>query len=169
MFFKAMMNAWRATIPALLLVTAAPVAAHESRPHSGHHAGHQSGHVSAVGEPGKPAAVTRDVTVLMGEKMRFIPADIMVSRGETIRFVVKNADFEPHEFMLGEMAALQEHAVHMRQNPNMKHDEPNAITVLPGQSGELIWHFTHAGTVDFACLIPGHFEAGMKGDIRVSP
>lgn len=177
MSFRATKNAWRVPILALLLLTAAPLAAHETRPHSGHQAGHQHGHQaghqhshgSPVGEPGKAAAVTRDITVIMGEKMRFIPASIVVGRGDTIRFVVKNADFEPHEFMLGEMAALKEHAAHMQQNPTMQHDEPNAITLLPGQTGELLWHFTHGGVVDFACLIPGHFEAGMKGQIRVSP
>lgn len=127
-----------------------------------------SGHPSPVGEPGKPEAVSRTIEVVMNDKMRFLPANISVKRGETIRFVVKNDGFEPHEFMLGEMKELQEHAEVMRKHPTMVHEEPNAITVNPSQTGELIWKFTHTGKVDFACLIPGHFEAGMKGDIQVS-
>jgi uncharacterized cupredoxin-like copper-binding protein len=124
---------------------------------------------SPVGEPGDPARATRTIAVSMTDEMRFIPASIAVKRGETVRFVVKNDGIEPHEFMLGEMKALQDHAEEMRKHPTMVHDEPNAITVLPAQSGELVWHFTTAGRVDFACLIPGHFEKGMQGDIRVSP
>ncbi len=123
---------------------------------------------SPVGQPGKAAAVSRTIAVTMNDEMRFIPASIAVKRGETIRFVVKNDGIEPHEFMLGEIKALQEHAEVMRKHPTMVHDDPNAITVAPAQTGELIWHFTHAGRVDFACLIPGHFEKGMKGDIRVA-
>jgi uncharacterized cupredoxin-like copper-binding protein len=122
---------------------------------------------SPVGEPGDAAKVTRSIAVRMTDEMRFIPANITVKRGETVRFVVKNDGIEPHEFMLGEIKALQEHAEVMRKHPTMVHDEPNAITVLPAQAGELVWHFTTAGRVDFACLIPGHFERGMKGDIRV--
>lgn len=127
-----------------------------------------SGHSSPVGEPGKASAVTRIIEITMNDKMRFVPANLTVRRGETVRFVVRNDGIEPHEFMLGEIKALQEHAEVMKKHPTMVHDEPNAITVNPSQTGELIWKFTHAGKVDFACLIPGHFEAGMKGDVRVS-
>jgi len=123
---------------------------------------------SPVGEPGKAAAVTRTIEVRMSDSMRFHPEKISVKRGETVRFVVKNDGLEPHEFMLGEIKALQEHAEVMRKHPTMVHDEPNAITVNPSQTGELIWKFTTSGRVDFACLIPGHFEKGMQGDIRVS-
>ncbi|QDO98667.1 hypothetical protein FNB15_15885 [Ferrovibrio terrae] len=123
---------------------------------------------SPVGEPGKASAVTRTIDVKMSDTMRFHPENISVRRGETVRFVVKNDGLEPHEFMLGEIKALQEHAEVMRKHPTMVHDEPNAITVNPSQTGELVWTFTTSGRVDFACLIPGHFEKGMKGDIRVS-
>lgn len=123
---------------------------------------------SPVGEPGQAGAVTRTVEVRMSDDMRFRPGKISVKRGETVKFVVRNDGAVPHEFMLGEIKALQEHAEVMRQHPTMEHDEPNAITVEAGQTGELIWKFTTPGRVDFACLIPGHFENGMKGDIRVS-
>lgn len=123
---------------------------------------------SPVGEPGEAKAVTRTIAVRMSDTMRFHPEKISVKRGETIRFVVQNDGLEPHEFMLGEIKALQEHAEVMRKHPTMVHEEPNAITVNPSQTGELVWKFTTSGRVDFACLIPGHFEKGMKGDIRVS-
>lgn len=56
----------------------------------------------------------------------------------------------------------------MLKNPEMEHDEPNQLGLQPGQSGEIVWQFTQAGTVDFACLQPGHFEAGMKGAVAVA-
>jgi uncharacterized cupredoxin-like copper-binding protein len=143
---------------ALAATTAVPVAAMAHGP---------EGH-SPVGEPGKMNAVNRTVEVKMSDTMRFHPEKISVKRGETVKFVVKNDGLEPHEFMLGEIKALQEHAEVMRKHPTMVHDEPNAITVNPSQTGELVWKFTKAGRVDFACLIPGHFEKGMKGDIQVS-
>ena len=49
----------------------------------------------------------------------------------------------------------------------MTHAEPNQITLAPGQQGEIVWHFSRAGTVHFACLIPGHYEAGMRGEIQI--
>ena len=42
------------------------------------------------------------------------------------------------------------------------------ITLKPGQRGGLVWQFGEAGTVDFACLIPGHLEAGMVGKVAVT-
>ena len=56
----------------------------------------------------------------------------------------------------------------MQKFPDMEHEEPNMLSVAPGAQGELLWHFTSAMTVDFACLRPGHYEAGMKGKIQVA-
>jgi uncharacterized cupredoxin-like copper-binding protein len=42
------------------------------------------------------------------------------------------------------------------------------VTVAPGKTGEVIWQFTKAGKIDFACLQPGHYDAGMKGIVDVA-
>jgi len=55
----------------------------------------------------------------------------------------------------------------MRKMPGMQHAEPNMVTLAPGKRGGVVWQFSKAGQVDFACLIPGHMEAGMKGLITV--
>jgi len=99
--------------------------------------------------------------------MRFIPSKLEVSAGETVRLKVVNEGRIDHELVIGEMGSLLEHAKEMRMMPNMMHDDPNAITLKPGAKGELIWKFDQAGVVDFACLLPGHFEAGMKGQVKV--
>jgi uncharacterized cupredoxin-like copper-binding protein len=124
-------------------------------------------HDAGIGQPGKATAKTRVVRISMAAPMRFTPASVKVAAGETVRFVLTNTDDRAHEFMLGEIKALQAHAVEMQKHPEMVHDEANAITLLPGQSGELVWTFPKSGVVDFACLLPGHFDAGMQGRIEV--
>lgn len=104
----------------------------------------------------------------MNDTMRFTPNVISVEAGETVRFLVRNAGKLPHEMVLGSAAALKAHAAEMQKMPGMEHVEPNMITVAAGQQSELVWRFDMAGTVDFACLIPGHMEAGMVGKVKVS-
>ena len=103
----------------------------------------------------------------MTDAMRFVPAHAEVKRGETIRFVVRNSGKIRHEMVLGTARELAAHAALMRKFPGMEHADPNQATVEPGATGELVWRFTRAGTVQFACLQPGHFEAGMKGHVSV--
>ncbi len=135
----------------------------------GTHRGHESkGHGAELGNPGDAKKVSRTIEVGMGDDMRFNPATIKVNRGETIKFVVKNNGRLKHEMVLGSRNELREHAALMRKFPEMEHDDPNAVSVEPGKTGTLIWQFTKAGTFDFACLQPGHFEAGMEGKVIVS-
>lgn len=133
-------------------------------------AGHQhadSG--AAIGQPGLMVDVTRTVKIDMGDNMRFTPANIRVKQGETVRFLVSNRGQLKHEMVIGNAAQLAEHAALMRKMPEMEHAEPNQVTVAPGKSDELVWQFDHAGTLDFACLEPGHYEAGMVGKIVAAP
>ena len=134
-----------------------------------HHdkAGKSGDHAGSFGMPGDAAKVTRTVNVGMDDGMRFTPSSIAVKRGETIRFVVKNNGKLKHEMVLGSIKELKEHATLMLKFPEMEHAEPNQVSVEPGKTGEMIWKFTKAGKFDFACLQPGHFEAGMVGKISV--
>jgi uncharacterized cupredoxin-like copper-binding protein len=124
-------------------------------------------HARGVGKPGDRNKVSRTMQVLMSDDMKFTPAKIDVKRGETIKFVVRNAGQIKHEMVIGSIRELKQHAELMRTMPGMEHDDPNQVTLDPGKSGELVWQFTKAGTVDFACLQPGHFEAGMIGTVSV--
>ncbi len=99
--------------------------------------------------------------------MRYTPSDIQVRQGETVRFIVKNKGQMKHELSLGTPEELLEHLEQMKKFPGMEHDEPGKVTLAPGKQGELVWQFTRKGTVNFACLIPGHFEGGMKGAVNV--
>jgi uncharacterized cupredoxin-like copper-binding protein len=126
-------------------------------------------HFSA-GEPGDPKKPTRTVKVKMlenGKKMLFDPAVIEVRRGEQIRFMLSNDGTRDHEFMLATVAENRKHAKLMKKFPEMEHDDPNAKRLSPFNNGELVWKFTKRGEFEFACLIPGHYEAGMHGKIIV--
>lgn len=122
----------------------------------------------AIGKPGDGKKVDRTITVDMLDTMRFGPAEIAVRQGETIRFIVVNKGVLPHELVLGTKEDLKAHADEMRKNPHGAHDDPGAVRVEPGQKKEIVWQFTKAGTVDFGCLLPGHFEAGMIGKVKVT-
>jgi len=127
------------------------------------------GHASALGKPGDPAKVDRSIEIAVGDDMRFSPNEIRIKRGQTIRFRVVNGGQMKHEMVLGTLAELKQHAALMRRFPEMEHDDPNAVSVEPGRTGELVWRFSKTGDFDFACLVPGHFEAGMRGKIAVRP
>ena len=133
---------------------------------AGNHAG---GHADsdAIGKPGKATNAKRTVKVEMLDTMRFNPQSITVKQGETIKFIVKNSGKVNHEMVLGTEKELKEHAEVMKKNPEMEHDDANQITVQPGKSGEIIWQFTKMGKVNFACLQPGHYDAGMAGTVTV--
>ena len=147
------------------LVATALLAASSAALAAGDHAG---GHGdSPIGKPGVASKVNRTIQVEMANGMRFKPSEVQVKKGETIRFVLKNTDTIKHEFSLGTEKELLEHYEVMKKFPYMEHDEPNKISLAPGKQGEVIWQFTKADLVNFACLHPGHFDAGMKGQVKV--
>ncbi len=119
------------------------------------------------GQQGDPKRLTRTIRVGMSDKMRFDPESITVKKGETVRFVIANKGAVLHEMVLGTPEALKEHAELMKKFPGMEHDEPSMAHVKPGAAGDIVWQFTKAGDFQFACLIPGHFDAGMVGKVVV--
>ncbi len=139
-----------ALLPALLLA-AATAHAHGDSPHD-------------MGAMPAQARTARVIEITMDDTMRFHPDLIAVRPGEIVRLRIRNAGRLPHEIVLGKLEEILAHAQEMRAHPGMPpHHEANALTLDPGRSGELAWTFPHEGTLDFACTIPGHYEAGMKG------
>jgi uncharacterized cupredoxin-like copper-binding protein len=121
----------------------------------------------AFGIAGDPKKTSRTITFSMQDAMRFDPSSITVKRGETIKFVVQNHGKIMHEMVIGTMKELKEHADLMKKFPGMEHDEPYMAHVKPGGAEEIIWQFNRPGEFNFACLVAGHFEAGMMGKITV--
>ena len=139
------------------------------------------------GRAGEPKKVDRAIHVGMHDTMRFVaaapherttdvrpgnpphsmPADIVLKKGETVRFIVRNGGRVMHEMVIGTMKELKEHAELMRRFPTMEHEEAYMAHVAPGKEGEIVWQFTQAGEFHYACLVPGHMEAGMLAKITV--
>ena len=119
------------------------------------------------GIAGEAKAVTRTIRFNMSDNMRFTPDKIDVKQGDTIKFVIKNSGKVMHEMVIGTKKELDEHAALMVKFPGMEHDEPYMAHVGPGKSSQMIWTFNKAGNFDFACLIAGHYQAGMVGKINV--
>lgn len=149
---------------------------------------HEGGHGSNSGEPGKPSEVARTISVEMYDNY-YAPQEIDVKPGETVRFVVENKGKLVHEFNIGtpdmheahqkEMMTMVEHGViqdgdlnrdrmhmDMGDGGSMKHDDPNSVLLEPGQSEEIVWKFSERGNIEFACNVPGHYRAGMYGDVK---
>ena len=120
------------------------------------------------GIAGDMKAAKRTVTLTMSDAMRFTPDKLEVKQGETLRIVVRNEGKQLHEFVIGTRKELDEHAALMVKFPDMEHDEPYMAHVAAGKTGEIVWNFNKAGDFDFACLIAGHYRAGMQGTIRVA-
>ena len=151
------------------MICPAPAWAHGESEHGGHTAP-MAGHAvtqTAFGQAGDAAKATRTVRIEMTDAMRFTPAKLAAKPGETVRFVLHNDGQILHEMVLGDAAALKQHAAMMLKEPEMAHGDPSMVHVKPGATGELVWQFTKAGSFEFACLQPGHFEAGMVGRIEV--
>jgi uncharacterized cupredoxin-like copper-binding protein len=121
------------------------------------------------GIAGERRTITRSITVDMTDAMRFTPDRIVLDEGDTVRFVVQNKGRMLHEMVIGTTAVLREHAALMARFPGMEHDEPYMVHVAPGKTGEIVWNFNRPGEFEFACLIAGHYEAGMRGTLTVTP
>jgi len=156
---------------ALILLAAAfpiaPALAHgDAHPNSGAPTVKEQ---KAWGIAGDAKPGLRTLRVSMNDRMRFVPDAITVKEGETVRIVVKNDGQLMHEFVLGTRETHEEHAALMVKFPNMEHDEPYMVHVAPGKTGEIVWTFNRPGEFAFACLIAGHYQAGMVGMVRVVP
>lgn len=161
---------------ALTLLAIAPVYVLAGGNHAGHDmssmqhdmAGmHSQDHESEAGKAGDPSKVTRTIEITMDDSMRFTPEKVNVKVGETVRFFVKNSGKVQHEMVIGTTAELREHAEMMRKMPGMQHADANMVALAPGKRGGIVWQFTQSGQYEFACLIPGHLDSGMKGVIKV--
>jgi uncharacterized cupredoxin-like copper-binding protein len=119
------------------------------------------------GREGDPKKASRTINVDMSDQMRFSPAELTIRAGDTVRFRVKNSGKVMHEMVLGTKDELKKHAELMKKHPGMQHEEPYMAHVAPGRTETMVWQFTRAGEFYYGCLVPGHFEAGMIGKVKV--
>ncbi len=162
------MNTFALLLATALLAGPAAVFAHGSGAHDDAPKAAAVKEQKPWGIAGDASAARRTITLDMSDNMRFTPERISVRRGETVRLRVANKGQVMHEIVLGTPASLDEHAQMMLKFPTMEHGEPYMAHVSPGKSGDLVWNFNREGSFDFACLIPGHYQAGMRGTITVT-
>lgn len=143
--------------------------------HDGGNHGHahgDGGHSADFGRPASADEADRTVRITASDSMRFDPERVRVEAGETVRFVVENPGAIQHSFKLGTPGAQRRHSKAMRgmaidrMAGHMRNDQTGMV-IQPGDTGRLTWHFSQSGRVQFACHIPGHYDAGMKGRIRI--
>ena len=151
---------------AAALATSGIALAHTDKPHDTK-AGPVKKEQKDWGIAGDAKAGMRTVEFRMTDNMRFTPDKLEVKQGETVKLVLRNNGAVLHEFVLGTKKELDEHAALMVKFPTMEHSEPYMAHVAPGKTGEIIWTFNRAGDFDFACLIAGHYSAGMVGKVKV--
>ena len=163
-----MIHALRGAVPVLALALAAGLELVSLQ--GANDASAQSHDEYVAGEPGDPSRAARVVEISITDNdgdLAYMPNSIAVKKGEQIDFVLRNAGALDHEFKLDSPENNAKHKTEMGKNPEMEHDDANAKRLAPGQSDHLIWKFSKGGTFEFACLIPGHYEVGMHGVIKV--
>jgi uncharacterized cupredoxin-like copper-binding protein len=128
---------------------------------------------AAIGEPGKATAKTRTVQITLGDNY-YEPASLTVKAGETVRFVLKNTGQLLHEFNIGTAAMHAEHQEQMAMMMDHGMLTPTGINQtmtnmdhanMPGKTKELVWKFSRTADLEFACNMPGHYQAGMVGKV----
>jgi len=142
--------------------------AHEGMPNSAHKENTAVKEQKAWGIGGDAKSANRTVNLTMDDNMRFVPNKLSFKQGETVHFVIQNKGKLLHEIVIGTRYELDAHAAMMVKFPKMAHDEPFMAHVKAGQNGGLVWTFNRPGDFEFACLIAGHYQAGMVGTISVS-
>ncbi len=118
------------------------------------------------GHPGEASKVKRTIA-LSATDIKFTPTQITVAAGETVKFEIANDGKLDHEFVLGSAEEQVEHDKEMATMAGMTMTHINGVSVAPGRTGTLIWTFTKAGTLQYACHVPGHYAAGMVGQLTI--
>src|SRR5688572_6148059 len=119
------------------------------------------------GREGDARKVKRVIRIDLSDAMRFFPDQIRVKRGDTVRFVLRNSGESPHGLVIGTMDELKMKAALAKKTTEAGGPERHAVHVTPGTTERLVWQFTKPGEFYYACLMPGHFDAGMIGTIVV--
>jgi len=159
-------RAWVLAVFVILGVSSA--SAHDNKQEAAHSTQSNAARSEPFGQPGLSKNVARTIAITLSDNMRFTPDKLSIKHGETVRLHITNAGKIPHEFVLGTQDDLEEHAQMMREMPGMIHNDASSVQVAPGKSADIVWKFSKSGNFLFACLIPGHREAGMEGRVTVT-
>jgi uncharacterized cupredoxin-like copper-binding protein len=177
---------------ALLLALSTGSTTHAAGEHMGGHGENHHGTSRQIGKPAAISVATRTIRITMHDNY-YEPEEITVKAGETVRFIVKNEGQLVHEFNIGtedmhlghapEMQMMVDHGVLLSDRIDRKaamdmqksmghgmHEEPNSVLLEPGKTEQFAWTFPDDASVmlEFACNVPGHYDAGMVGDLSIT-
>ena len=96
---------------------------------------------------------------------KYEPGTLTVRAGQTIEFVIVNADPIAHEFIVGTHA---QQLAHEKGDPHDPHDRPGEAAIDGSKTTRLTYTFAKAGTFEYACHRPGHYAYGMVGTVKVT-
>ncbi|MBD9427733.1 cupredoxin domain-containing protein [Pseudomonas sp. PDM15] len=127
------------------------------------------------------------VQVKAGETVRFV----LKNHGNLLHEfslgdAAMHAEHQKHMLMMQQMGMIGENGIqpmdHSKMDHSkmgqgmagmdhgkMAHDDSNTVMVPAGKSAELTWTFKKATGLEFACNLPGHYQAGMAGKLNVQP
>ena len=143
-----------------------------------------------IGEKGKLSEVNRTIEIKMYDNY-FEPNEIIIKKGETIKFIVSNYGELVHEFNIAtkemhikhqpEMMKMVENQILLadkidkkkmkemaKKDHSMAHSHSNSVLLEPNEIGEIIWKFSTNTNLEAACNVPGHYEVGMVADIKIN-
>ncbi|MGH2819357.1 MAG: cupredoxin domain-containing protein [Actinomycetota bacterium] len=112
------------------------------------------------------AQATEQRVVMTLEHSRFEPSALTVSAGTTVRFVVRNTDPIDHELIVGSRSVQRKHETGTERHHGAK---PGEISVPAGRTRVTTYRFEEPGVVLMGCHLPGHYDYGMRGRVRVQP
>jgi uncharacterized cupredoxin-like copper-binding protein len=124
----------------------------------------------AAGQPVRANAKASQVDIVFSEvdgRLNITPRQLKFTRGQTVKFSLRNDTNVKHEFVLGSVAENLGHAQSMQLSPDFEHHEVNGRVLKSKSSAMFHWRFTRSGTFEFACLVPGHADSEMRGQIVV--
>jgi uncharacterized cupredoxin-like copper-binding protein len=128
----------------------------------------------AFGRPADASEADRAIEIHTDNELAFDPAEVTVAAGEVVTFSITNDGDLPHDFVIGDDAAQEAHAAEMAEmddemtEEGEEHGDANAVSVPAGETIELTWAFDgETEGLLYACHEPGHYDAGMIGEIIV--
>jgi len=121
-------------------------------------------------QPGDASKSTRTVEIKTTDDLKFDPPAVQVKKGEIVTFQVTNPSKIDHEFKVGDKAFQEQHAGEMGgmgagMNPP---DDATGFAIKAGETKTIAFTFPASGTLLYGCHEPGHYPAGMKGEIKIS-
>lgn len=119
--------------------------------------------IVALAVLGAGSADTVQTVVLTVRHSRFSPEVVDVRPGTTVRFVVRNLDPIDHELIVGDDAVQK---VHERGTEAHHGARPGEVSVPAGATAVTEFLVARAD-VPFGCHLPGHWDYGMRGRLRV--